>query len=174
MDITDRLCKVCFDDIIPDCVLTYQMEENGDLKDFDYCESCMIMLRDTMWEKYIQSLKTADCEKSLANLIIVGPPVNFRDNSIEDNREIYKFYSKGGELSAKLPDSLELSQRNKLHERLLEIVGTIRNKDAPPESLDPEVSLFSLENRAHDVKDENVTKFDYLENINLVLKEFNL
>lgn len=158
----DDMCKICFEDIIPDCILMYQMEENGDLKNIGYCESCVIMLRDAMWKKYIQSLKTADCEKSLANLIIVGPPVNFRDNCIEANREIYKFFSKGNELSAKLPGSLEPSQRNELHAKLLEIVDTIRNKD-----------VRDIQN-VQNVQDENVTKFNYLDNINLVLKEFNL
>lgn len=146
-------CKMCFDDIIEDNIVMYKLTENDNLKKFDYCTTCLTMLINTIWMKYIESLKKSDCEKSLMNLIISGPPVNFRDNRIEENKEIYEFYIKGNTFSAKLTGSLNHVDRDKLYNKLLEIVNVIKNKSA---------------------ENNDVDKYNYLDNLNMVLTEFNL
>jgi len=96
--------------------------------------------------KIHNNLKKVDCEKSLLSLINAGTPINFRDNCIEDNREIYEFQYNDKVFSAKLKGTLNENERRNLHNKLTDIITNVKNG----------------------------SDFDYLGNIENLLKEFNL
>ena len=139
-------CKLCFEDIPDDSIVKYRLSEIDSFKIFDYCNQCLEDLMNTQWEKYITNLKKVDCEKSLLSLIKDGTPINFRDNCIEDNKEIYEFQCYDKVFPAKLKGSLDEDKRKELHNRLTDIITNVKNG----------------------------TDFDYLGNIDKLLKEFNL
>jgi hypothetical protein len=139
-------CKICFEDIADESIVKYRLSEIDKFKTFDYCNECLEDLMNTQWEKYITNLKKVDCEKSLLSLVKDGTPTNFRDNCIEDNREIYEFQCNNKIFSAKLKGSLDEDKRKELHNRLIDIITNVKNG----------------------------TDYDYLGNIDKLLKEFNL
>lgn len=139
-------CKICFEDISDESIVKYRLSEIDSFKIFDYCNQCLEDLINTQWEKYITNLKKVDCEKSLLSLIDAGTPINFRDNCIENNKEICEFQYNDKIFSAKLKGSLDEDKRKKLDDKLVNIIINIKNG----------------------------TDFDYLGNINKVLQEFNL
>lgn len=139
-------CKMCFEDITKLLEVKYRLSEIDEFKNFVYCSECLELLIDEQWEKYVTNLKKVDCEKSLLSLIKDGPPINFRDTHIEDNREIYEFYYNDKIQSAKLKGSLEENERKNLHDRLTNIISNVQNGN----------------------------DYDYLTNINKLVLEFNL
>jgi hypothetical protein len=150
---------MCFDEITPETGVKYKLNIMDNFKNFDYCISCLTLLMDTQWMKYIKDIKNADCEKSLVNLIKAKPPINFRDNRIEENKEIYEFFCDGKNYSAKLKGSFDAEMRDRLYNKLLCVANSINKEN---------VELKDVPTN------ENVEKFDYLERVNKVLKEFDL
>ncbi len=146
-------CKFCFEDIIEESKVQYRLSNVEDFKDFVYCLDCLNLLINTQWDKYVSGLKKADCEKSLLALIACGPPINFRDTYIEENKEIYEFYYNNKIHSAKLKSSLSAEERYELHKKLSKIASN---------------------SNSHKNKDNNIDDFDYLGNIDKLLKEYNL
>lgn len=143
-------CKLCLDDIPKESKVMYKLDNNNEYIDFDYCIDCLDNLMEQQWSKYINGLKTADCEKSLLLLIQRGPPIRFRDACINNNQEIYEFYHDGNIKSSKLDLPLEESQIYELHKRLSDIITESNN-------------INSI-----------VSGYDYLGNIATLLKEYNL
>jgi hypothetical protein len=139
-------CKMCFEDITELLNVKYKLSEIDEFKNFVYCSECLELLIDNQWEKYVTNLKKVDCEKSLLSLVNDGPPMNFRDTHIEDNKEIYEFYYNDKIYSAKLKGSLDENERKELHNKLINIVTNLQNG----------------------------TDYDYLSNINKLIIEFNL
>ena len=119
-------CKVCFEDIDDNSIVKYRLSEIDDFKILVYCHECLQLLMDTQWNKYVANLKTVDCEKSLLSLINDGPPINFRDTFIENNKEIYDFYYNNKIHSSKLKGSLNEIDRKRLHEKLIEIISDVQ------------------------------------------------
>lgn len=139
-------CKLCFEDITDDSIVKYRMSEIDEFKKFVYCSECLELLIDGQWDKYVTNLKKVDCEKSLLSLVNDGPPINFRDTYIEDNKEIYEFYYNNKVSSAKLKGSLLINERKELHNKLINIISNVQNG----------------------------SDFDYLGNINKLIIEFEL
>jgi len=137
-------CKFCLENI--DIIVKYKLSETDDLKDFVYCFECLNTLQNNKWYNYITNLKNVDCEKSLLSLIKDGPPINFRDTYIEDNKEIYEFYYNEKIYSAKLNGSLNNYENKELHNKLINISKNLKNE----------------------------INYDYLSDINKVLSEFSL
>ena len=118
-------CKICCENI--KYVIKYRLSEIDDYKNFDYCLDCLKSLLDNQWAKYISNLKKANCEQSLMSLIKDGPPINFRDTCIDDNKEIYEFYYNEEIHSAKLKGSLDEHQRYDLNNKLTQIIINSKN-----------------------------------------------
>lgn len=142
-------CKLCFEDICEEEIVKYRLSPTEEFKDFVYCIDCLEMLTNSIWKNYISLLKKADCEKSLMSVIELGPPINFRDTYIEENKEIYEFSHRNEVKSAKLTGSLSIEERNELHKKLVDIA--VKSKNG-----------------------ENVDDFDYIGNITKLLQEYNL
>lgn len=138
---------MCFEDI--EILVQYRLSTIDNFKDFVYCINCLTLLMNSLWEKYVDNLKKADCEKSLLSVIQDGPPTNFRDAYIENNKEIYDFYYNDESHSAKLRGSLNIDQRNELHLKLVDVFKKSKNGNS-------------------------VDDFDYIGNIDKLLKEYNL
>jgi len=138
---------MCFEYIIDEIKVKYRLSNIDNFKDFVYCVDCLSILMNSLWEIYINNLKKADCEKSLLSLINDGLPINFRDSYIENNKEIYEFYYNDQVHSAKLTGSLDFYQRNELYNKLNDIFS--KNGDCTDD-------------------------FDYIENIDKLLKEYDL
>ena len=139
-------CEVCFEDIAEDSIVKYRLSETDDFKVFVYCSECLKIIINEQWDKYVTNLKKVDCEKSLLSLIQDGPPINFRDTCIEDNKEIYEFYYDNKIISAKLKGSLNENERTQLHYKLLNILTDLKHG----------------------------TDYDYLTRINELILEFKL
>ena len=139
-------CKMCFEDIADDSIVKYRLSVFDDFKTFVYCSECLELLINGQWEKYITNLKKVDCERSLLSLINDGPPINFRDTYIEENKEIHEFQYNGKIYSAKLKGSLDENERRKLHNKLIDIISNVQNG----------------------------SDYDYLNNVNKLILEFKL
>lgn len=82
-------CKICYEDL--DDLIKYNTSKD-ELSTLYYCIDCLKYMLVNMGYDYIKKIKTADCEKSLKNLINEGIPVYFRDNQVNNNLEIKQFY----------------------------------------------------------------------------------
>lgn len=80
-------------------------------RDFIYCYDCLETLKERQWYDYIKGLKT-DCQPSLTRLLEIGPPINYRDFSVENGKEIDRFLYKGNYLSARLKGSFDTMERD--------------------------------------------------------------
>jgi len=112
-------CKLCFNKLTLDTFVMYRLNENDDYKSLIYCIDCLNEIKETQWQHYINAIKTADCEKSLINLIKSKPPIHFRDTYIENNKEIYDFLYKGEPYSSRLKGALTNEKCEELHIQLL-------------------------------------------------------
>lgn len=146
----ERTCKVCFEDLTNDINVMYKLSITDEFKDFDYCSICLDELINSQWNKFVNELKKVDCEEVLNRLIILGPPINFRDHSIEDNKEIHEFYFNNQIHSAKLKNSFNKENNEKLWKRLIDVGNFLKCKDV------------------------DIDKIDYINELQKVLIEFNL
>ncbi len=105
-------CRLCFEEME-----TIQYEIDGVYKDFIFCYDCLETLKASQWDTYVNDLKT-DCQASLNRLILIGPPVNYRDFTIENGKEINSFLYQNNILSAKLKGSFEPQKRDEFWQDL--------------------------------------------------------
>lgn len=121
-------CLICFDDIEIDNIVWFTFDpiniSNNQLtwKRFPYCIDCINHLKATQWDEYIESVRNADCERALRNLIELGPPKNIRDASITENREISAFRINEQIISAILDNALTMEEINELKKRLYGVI----------------------------------------------------
>lgn len=119
----ENFCKCCYDSLNPDNFVLYKSNSNSKWEPFHYCESCITnMLRD-MWRQYLESISKQDCKATLKRILLKGPPVNFREPGLDE--EVYSFYFKGSEQSAKLEGSLTGREREKMVEEQQIILANI-------------------------------------------------
>ena len=99
-------CNICYED---DLKIIYFINDKSN--EFMYCHHCLEELLNTQWYNYVGGLKT-DCEASLSRLIELGPPVNFRDFTIENGKEIDFFMYNNNKIDAKLKGSFDVKERD--------------------------------------------------------------
>lgn len=159
MEINNKLCALCFDDITPETFVTYQQDTNQEWKPFAYCKECLLLLMESQWNTYIDGLKKADCEATLKKLIERGPPDHFRDPRIENGLSLSLFMCDSNIISGKLQKPLDEEKMNSFDDKLKEILPLL--------------------NSDHDVEyknnnDNNIETLDYMGHINRILDEFCL
>ncbi|CAM9518795.1 unnamed protein product, partial [Phaeothamnion confervicola] len=81
-----------------------------------FCETCVLHLLSTQWNKYCDDLAKATCKAEQRRLLGRGPPVMLRDKTAlpcKDDGEVHSlwFASSDKEQSAKLVGSLEGTER---------------------------------------------------------------
>lgn len=126
-------CKICFDDIIIDNIIYYNnnnvnndningnnVNDNLNNKIFDYCIDCLAFLLDTLWYKYVDLVKTCDCKVALRRLLSIGPPFYFRDEQINEGKDIICFYTNDSIIDGKTKGSLDIKYKQMLLEKLNE------------------------------------------------------
>ena len=116
----ENCCKSCFDDLVNDNMVKYQINNNNTWLLSNYCETCVNYLINNSWKIFKDSVEKADCKKALNKILEVGPPINLRDkggfpNPIDNNllTEVDKllFCRENIIKSAKLKDSLIGNER---------------------------------------------------------------
>ena len=121
-DTDEFCCQCCFEEIVNENMVKYQINQNNEWLVCNYCDQCVIYLQNKSWKIYTDQVKQADCKKALIKLIDVGPPVNLRDrvgfpNPLDKHKltEIDNLmFCKNNEIkSAKLKDSLIGNEREK-------------------------------------------------------------
>lgn len=121
-DTDEFCCQCCFEEIVNENMVKYQINQNNEWLVCNYCDQCVIYLQNTSWKIYTDQVKQADCKKALTKLIDVGPPINLRDrvgfpNPLDKHKltEIDNLmFCKNNEIkSAKLKDSLIGTEREK-------------------------------------------------------------
>lgn len=110
-------CKFCWNDIDYVNVITYTNVNNSNVV-FDYCIDCLTSLLDTLWDNYIKMVKSCDCKVSLHNLISIGPPFYFRDEQINEGKDIVCFYYNGNVIDGRVRGSLDIKYKDSLMEKL--------------------------------------------------------
>ena len=120
-------CLSCMDDITIENYVLYKDQENNEWKSCYYCSICIKYMIDTQWDNYINSIEKVDCAATLRRLLEMGPPINFRDKTIECNNEVYKFYYSGQEQDAKLKGSLIGKERDEWIENQRNILKIMEN-----------------------------------------------
>jgi hypothetical protein len=118
-------CKSCLEELTSDKKVFYRSCISDKFIEFDYCIGCLNEMMCVQWDNYIDGLKTADCMRSLRILIEMGPPINFRDNMINDGKEIYEFYFDGKIQSARLKNNMDICSVDILRIKLLNIVNIL-------------------------------------------------
>ena len=90
--ILPKLCLIFFCDIEIDEVVFYttDIDRNNWIK-CPYCIDCITHLKNSLWDEYINGLRTADCMKTLKHLIEMGPPKYVKDTQIANNCDLIAF-----------------------------------------------------------------------------------
>lgn len=123
-------CASCLGDLTNDVSVTYQDNENSEWKECVFCKTCIDYMLETKWSDFMASLKKINCKAEFKRIVMSGPPINLRDNSIQcsnESKEVYKFKCDNEEFSAKLKDSFVGSVRDELCERLKEIFESLQS-----------------------------------------------
>lgn len=118
-------CKLCFDDL-DDVQVRYKLDDKW--FDLPYCKECILELKANQWSEYVKALKTTDCKKTLKLLIEYGPPHNYRDLIVTENKEIDMLYYDDAEQSAKLDNSLDKDTIELLKKELFKVLDIIEEK----------------------------------------------
>ncbi|VBB19006.1 hypothetical protein YASMINEVIRUS_1538 [Yasminevirus sp. GU-2018] len=101
-------------------------KQDTEWKKSDYCVDCTNHLIQTLWEKYIEDLLKANCERELRGLITAGPPKRFRDIHLTENREVTLFKTdEDEEFSSTLANSPSVEKINKMSTRLNELLTVL-------------------------------------------------
>jgi len=150
-NLSKLICQSCLDEVDTTNQVLYKKTEESEWEHFGYCTICVFELKNYLWNGYINGLRTTDCQKTLKNLIIIGPPHNFRDVGLTKNEELYSFFYDGQIQTARLKGSLDREIIKSLHDELLLIVDAIDGKIMG-----------------------TVSDFDYMARINEVLGKYSL
>ncbi len=83
-----------------------------------YCSICTQVLVDSQFSRYVEGVTTTTCEKELNRLVSAGPPMYLSDQNgfpcDAGDHLTHLRYGGATELSARLKDSLEGEERQKL------------------------------------------------------------
>lgn len=150
VDVNKMDCKLCFDELDVGQV-RYKMGDEW--FDMPYCKLCILELKANQWPEYVKALKTTDCKKTLKLLIEYGPPHNYRDLVVTENKEIDMLYYDDAEQSAKLDNSLDKDSIELLKKELLLVLDIIEEKQ---------------------VDNIDANNIDYLGKIKEIMQKFNL
>ena len=72
-------CSCCFGEINNVKI----REKDGEWKNSIYCKDCLLFMKETQFNEYVEAITKADCKVSLERLINLGPPTNIRDSQID-------------------------------------------------------------------------------------------
>lgn len=116
-------CNICFDDINDHNNVKYRLNQDDLWYDVNCCDLCIKNLLNTLWNTYLNNIKSADCASSLKRLLKHGSPINLRcydildlSNSDDENKykEIHELLINNEIISAKLEGSIIGDDRQKL------------------------------------------------------------
>jgi len=111
-------CKICYEDIDDSNYVEYQTCYGSKWYPSKFCMTCVEMLKDSQFTKYVNDLANTTCAKEQKRLIDQGPPINIHDphgfpESVgEELYSLWYFVDKQVR-SAKLTGSLEGEERAK-------------------------------------------------------------
>ncbi len=149
---TEKICAVCYDDIVLETEVLYQLNIDDQWKPFQYCKECVLFLLNSQWDVYISGLRKADCEASLKKLIERGPPSRFRDARIEDGNELHQFKCNSDIISSALPNCMDDEKMVLLNTKLKELLPLLSDN----------------------IGEQKYEDFDYMNSINKLLDELSL
>lgn len=119
-------CVSCLEDIDD---VKYRDGPNSDWQPSPYCINCLNHMLSTQWDRYVNTIKTETCKKTLRNMIKLGPPTNLRDPISlpcnNDNGEVYQIYHNNIIINAKLNGSYEGSEMERYKKELSEYLEEI-------------------------------------------------
>jgi len=118
---TSNNCLICFNSVESTECVWYTIDKESWDK-FPYCIECINYLKLSLWNEYVKGLKMADCEKTLRNLINIGPPRHVRDSLISSNREILEFKLNEQIISSELANAPTVEQLLLLKQRLNDVI----------------------------------------------------
>lgn len=114
----EKDCASCMDSIDQTTYVLYKDNASSNWKLCGYCSTCVQTLLDTKWDDFVRSYETIDCLATLKRLTKNGPPINLREPKgipcENDNDEVFSFYYCDKEQSAKLKNSYEGAEREKM------------------------------------------------------------
>lgn len=140
-------CLICYDEIDNESKIEY-LSINDSWKTMDYCINCINYELESMWDRYIDGLKKADCEASLKRLIKYGPPIYYKSPDLNDGENIKQFRQNNNIISGRLQKVPSDTVVNELNKKLNTLIPLI--------------------------EDQNNLDVDYMSKLNEILQEFNL
>jgi hypothetical protein len=115
-------CSICFNEISKG--VEYRKNTSNEWFETSVCLDCVMHLKKTQYNDYINQIQTTDCKRTLKRLLDMGPPVwiydvnIFKDVDYEKNENIIEFKYNDECRSARLDGSVEGDERIALWESL--------------------------------------------------------
>eukprot|EP00455_Lapot_gusevi_P032777 TRINITY_DN3575_c0_g1_i3.p2 TRINITY_DN3575_c0_g1~~TRINITY_DN3575_c0_g1_i3.p2 ORF type:complete len:151 (-),score=35.93 TRINITY_DN3575_c0_g1_i3:106-558(-) len=110
-------CLCCMEDLSNENYVEYQDKPEGAWLASKFCQTCVEVLINTQFEKYVHALTNPTCQAEHNRLLQAGPPINLRDQHAfpceNANGEVYSLWyaSDSAVHSAKLANSLVGEER---------------------------------------------------------------
>jgi hypothetical protein len=116
-------CNICYDDIYNENNVKYRLSSNDEWHDMSCCSVCVTQLLNSLWNKYMDGIRNADCVSAMKRSLKNGSPINMRRFDVLDTssdaeegdkyKEIHEFLMNGEVISAKLEGSITGEEREK-------------------------------------------------------------
>lgn len=116
-------CNICYDDMDNENQVKYRLSPDDTWHDMPCCSVCVTQLLNTLWNKYTDGIRNADCAPAMKRLLKNGSPINMRRFDVLDtsgdanegdkHKEIYEFQMNDEIVSGKLEGSIIGEEREK-------------------------------------------------------------
>jgi hypothetical protein len=128
-------CGICFDEISNDTIVFFHI--NNQKSQSKFCYNCIQYMLEDLFNKYINDIADADCEKSLFNALSEPIPLNLTIDTMKKSKQIDLIEYSSNLISAKLQKKitdLELDELNKdiklllpkLSDKLFDYISAIK------------------------------------------------
>jgi hypothetical protein len=122
-------CTICFDEIVHPVEYKKNSKPNEWFK-ITSCLACIMVLKQTQFSDYINTIQTTDCKRTLARLLSDGPPIWISDKLIFKNvnydlgEHVIEIRCNNEIICARLDNSVDGDDRLTLWNSLKLIFGT--------------------------------------------------
>jgi hypothetical protein len=144
-------CCVCCDNFNYDNIVYYKI--NNIWSQYLFCSICTVYMIESKWLGYIEQIKKSDCEKELKSLLSKKIPFNLTIDGTKNTQEIDEFYWNNKFYSSELKKPMHINSHINSHDILDELSQKLK-----------QVYLTMINN----------STFDYLEEIKIIMNEFDL
>ena len=136
-------CGICYDDFDSNNIVHLWI--NNEKTKSKYCITCTNYMLNNNFEKYINDISKADCEKSLSNALSSPIPMNLTIDTLKKSTQIDYIENLDNKISAKLIKTITDDELIELNKELGLVLSRISE-----------------------------VMFDYLGEIQIILKKYNL